>query len=384
MISVVHVIPSLARSSGGPSICVAGIADACAEAGVRTSICTVSAGPEFAPARKDVAVRRVRGWHWPALRLSFSPLLNRAVRNLCLEMKASAVHSHGLWSQANNVAAHTARRLKVPVVLSTHGMLMPEARRTKPWKKAPAWWLWERANVSAASVLVASCETEKVTLRQLGLNNPVAVIPHGVRLPSEVNPLPRHSGKRTVLFLSRVHPIKGPMDLVLAWKALRPQGWRVVIAGPEEEGYLAELKSIISAAGLHSDFEFCGPVYGAEKEFLLRTADLFILPTKNENFGVAIAEAMAAGLPVITTKGAPWEALVTNHCGWWIDIGAEPLAAALREAVALSDEERRAMGLRGRALVAERFSWDKIGHEMKAVYEWVLGRRDKPDCVSLD
>jgi glycosyltransferase involved in cell wall biosynthesis len=99
---------------------------------------------------------------------------------------------------------------------------------------------------------------------------------------------------------------------------------------------------------------------------------------------VVVAEALACGVPVITTKGAPWEGLETHGCGWWVDIGAEPLAEALREAISLNDEERQAMGIRGRMLVEEKFAWPKIAAEMKSVYEWILGGGAPPSCVITD
>jgi glycosyltransferase involved in cell wall biosynthesis len=125
-------------------------------------------------------------------------------------------------------------------------------------------------------------------------------------------------------------------------------------------------------------------VEGEAKTKLYRQADLFILPTFSESFGVVVAEALACGVPVITTKGAPWEGLLTHRCGWWIDIGVEPLATALRAATALSDEERREMGERGRRYVEREFSWPSIAEQMLAVYRWVLEQGDKPDCVVTD
>ena len=120
---------------------------------------------------------------------------------------------------------------------------------------------------------------------------------------------------------------------------------------------------------------------GRTKWELFRQAALFVLPTFSENFGVSIAEALACGVPVITTKGAPWAELRSHRCGWWVDIGAAPLAGALREAVAASDEERREMGRRGQRLVEQRYAWPPIAADMRSVYHWVLGTGTKPACV---
>jgi glycosyltransferase involved in cell wall biosynthesis len=116
----------------------------------------------------------------------------------------------------------------------------------------------------------------------------------------------------------------------------------------------------------------------------LQGADLFVLPTQNENFGIAVAEALANGIPAIVTRGAPWPALETEHCGWWIQSGIEPLFRALREATHLSDMERRCMGVRGRTLVRREYDWDRIAVEMRSVYEWVLTQGRRPHTIHLD
>jgi glycosyltransferase involved in cell wall biosynthesis len=262
-------------------------------------------------------------------------------------------------------------------------MLMPWSIRTKAWRKRLAWRIYQRRDVLAARVLHATSPDEARGLRQLGLGRPIAVIPNGVSLPPAVEARPRAGGPRTVLFLSRIIRNKGLLDLVAAWASLRPAGWRVVVAGPDEQGHRADVEAAVRDAGLSEVVEFVGPVEGDAKWELLRRADLFVLPTRGENFGLVIAEALGCGVPVVTTKGAPWEDLVTHRCGWWVDLGVEPLAAALREALALEDEERSEMGDRGRELVEGRFSWPGVAERMASVYRWVLSGGPPPDCVMI-
>ena len=132
-----------------------------------------------------------------------------------------------------------------------------------------------------------------------------------------------------------------------------------------------------------NDFDFVGSVDGAEKAALYHSADLFVLPTFSENFGVVIAEALACGLPVITTKGAPWQGLETHLCGWWVDVGVEPLVDALQRAFRTPDSELKAMGERGRVYAENSFAWPKIAEQTLDVYRWVLGQGEKPNCVVL-
>lgn len=144
------------------------------------------------------------------------------------------------------------------------------------------------------------------------------------------------------------------------------------IVGPDEGGHLAEVKALVQRAGLNESCEFPGSAEGGALHWEYRNADLFILPSHTENFGMVVGEAMAHGLPVITTHGAPWQLLETEHCGWWVPVSVEGIAAALEDATRRSPEELAAMGARGRAVVEERFAWDRIAKEMIACYEWVL------------
>jgi glycosyltransferase involved in cell wall biosynthesis len=178
-----------------------------------------------------------------------------------------------------------------------------------------------------------------------------------------------------------VHPKKGLLNLMDAWAEVNPEGWEVVIAGPDEGGHTAEVQARAKHRGIADQVSFPGSIPDAEKWALYRESDLFVLPTFSENFGVVVAEALASGIPAITTNGAPWEVLNTHDCGWWIEIGVEPLVDALLEATTCSDAERLAMGARGRDLVAERFTWDAVADTLTDAYHWVLDGGDPSSDV---
>jgi glycosyltransferase involved in cell wall biosynthesis len=298
----------------------------------------------------------------------------------------SLIHNHGLWLPVNYWASSAARRLGLPLVIHPRGMLEPWALQHKGAKKRLAMALFQRRDLETAKVLVATSAVEYRNIRNLGFTMPIAIIPNGIELVPEDSggAQPLHNAElRTVLFLSRVHQIKGLINLVHAWAQVQPAGWRLQIAGPDEGGHLAEVMHEARKAGIEASVDYLGEVDGAQKAAVYRNADLFVLPTFSENFGVVVAEALSHGLPVITTRGAPWADLETHDCGWWIDIGVESLAAALRQAVALSDDERRTMGERGRAYV-QRYNWDDIARQMAEVYRWVLDGGTPPACVRMD
>ena len=183
--------------------------------------------------------------------------------------------------------------------------------------------------------------------------------------------------------MSRINPTKGLLNLAFAWKQVTMEfrDWCLVIAGPDEMGHISEVQA---ALGGTERVHFLGALTGDERLAAYAAAELFVLPTLSESFGLVVAEALAAGVPVITTKGAPWQELEEHGCGWWIDIGSEPLEAALRRALLRTSDELAVMGIRGRNLVVRKYSWSTIGREMISVYKWILGQGECPPCVQKE
>ena len=386
---IFHCIPSLNPRHGGPSRTVVALTDTLAQCpGV--AICLLSQGAREGPMTPSAEPRVARRVVTSRSRLALA--LGLPFRWGLLGASSSArpalIHSHGVWHPVNHWAARAARVWGVPLIIHPRGMLEPWALSQKPLKKRLALRLFQRRDLETARAFVATAEMEYEHLRRLGLHQPVAVIPNGVTLPA-TNPLSMAPDgrpgdrERVALFLSRLHPKKGVLELVRAWSQLAPVGWRLRIAGPDEGGHGGEVTRLVGQLGLAAIIDYVGPMEDEAKAALYREADLFVLPTFSENFGLVVAEALAAGVPVITTRGAPWADLETYGCGWWIETGVPPLVLALREAMALSDAERRAMGERGRAYV-RRFDWEVIAGQTLDLYRWLLGQGDRPDCVQLD
>ena len=148
-----------------------------------------------------------------------------------------------------------------------------------------------------------------------------------------------------------------------------------------EREYEAKVKTRVKNLGLDDRFIFTGALDDEKKWEAYARADLFVLPTYSENFGIVVAEALFAALPVITTKGAPWSGIEEHKCGWWIDIGIESLTQSLHNAILLDDTTRMEMGRRGRMWIERDFSWRGIGEKMTLAYKWLLRKCEKPEWV---
>jgi glycosyltransferase involved in cell wall biosynthesis len=156
--------------------------------------------------------------------------------------------------------------------------------------------------------------------------------------------------------------------LVEAWARARPAGWRLQIAGPDEAGHRTEVERMVSTAGLNDVISFVGPLDGEAKQSALLSADLFVLPTHSESFGVVVGEALGCGLPVLTTTAAPWPMLLERGCGWRVDPTVDGLTDGLRQATALDSTTLRAMGAKGRELVETEFRWDHVANQFAMLY----------------
>jgi len=179
---------------------------------------------------------------------------------------------------------------------------------------------------------------------------------------------PPTSGLKTALFVGRIYPVKGLPMLVEAWAKVRPVGWKMKIVGPDEAGHLAEVRDLVRKCKLEAEFEFTGSLEGDALRQAYQDADLFILPSHTENFGMVVAEALSHGLPVIATNGTPWKGILDQACGWWPEISSDGIADALRAATSLDPTELRAMGARGRQWMQRDFSWEHVASKMAELY----------------
>lgn len=379
MLNQLHVVASTAVISGGEGLAALRYAEE-----VSSVSCMVTLLSQGMP-RKVNEQSSTSGMFEQEFSVSRKNIFSdyRFIWRLCERKRFNLIHLHGMWSPFLAIAALIAYRRDIPLLISPHGCLEPWALRNKYYKKLLAMKVYQGAALRSASLLVATSDQELWNLRNLGYRQPIAVVPNGVDV-GMVTQREAQAEVKTFLFLSRVHPVKGLLDLVEAWALVRQPGWRIVIAGGDEEGYRAKVEALIRQRGLESDFEFTGFVAGARKQACFAQANVFILPTYSENFGIAIAEALANELPVITTTGAPWSDLVQRRCGWWVEPGIPGISSALVEAMDCVPGELKQMGQRGRQLVLAKYSWGEIGITAREVSEWVLDKtRPKPEVIDI-
>jgi glycosyltransferase involved in cell wall biosynthesis len=379
---VVHTVASIAARSGGPSHSVPLLCDALVRTGMRVSLVSFSGRGQgvVKPNLAEVALvmqREVGGK--PILAANrFKDVLVRTIR----ETEASLVHDHGIWLPSNHATASTCKKLSVPRIVSPHGMLDSWALAYKRFKKRLAWSLYQRSDLESAAAFHVTSEIEAISVRRLGFHQPIAVIPNGIALSDIQVFLKIVSPKRRqVLFLSRLHPVKGLANLISAWATLQPVDWKLVIAGPDEENHREEIQRLINEKGISGSIELVGEADQVEKWRLLEASQVLVLPSHSESFGLVVAEALAMGVPVITTIATPWSELESHGCGWWIEIGVEPLAEALRQAFATDENVLREMGERGAQLIAKKYSLAETGKKMFQFYNWLTSGGTAPSYL---
>ena len=374
----VNVVTHLDARFGGLSAVVPRLASAVAvTTGIKVSVAAFCEPDEVysSPDGTELSITR-----WPMSRLTwFKGHLTREFRE---HLKcADGIHIHGLWEQSTTAAAHAARALRKPYVLSAHGMLESWALNNKRIKKVIYASLTERRNIQGAACLHALTRAEAEDYRRFGVTSPIAVIPNGVEIPEDIDSelflstFPLLRGKRIVLFLGRIHFKKGLDVLIEAW-AILARKWpesHLVLAGPDFEGTRARIEALVAERGLDESVLFTGMLRDEIKWSALAAAQCFVLPSYSEGLSVSALEAMGAGLPVVVTEQCNLPDVAKFETGWTIKPVADQIAASLREFLQNSQNVNRQIGNRGRLLVSKRYNWSLVAKEMSEVYQWVQG-----------
>jgi glycosyltransferase involved in cell wall biosynthesis len=387
MLRVLHLIPSISPRRGGPSQAVLAMVAALRQQDVDASIVTTNDdGPGV------LADLPLKHWHQhqgvpvlafprlsPPLRplreFAFSPdLLRWLVEHL---HQYQLLHVHALFSFPSTAAMAVARRQRLPYVLRSIGQLQHWSLQQSAGRKRLMLRLIERRNLEGAAALHFTTPMEQQEAAALNLGVPSFVLPLGVSIPSLADqaPVRQCSIPVQLLFLSRLHPKKQLPLLLEALAALqhrRPDAhWQLHIAGEGDPVYVESLRQLALRLGISPQLHWHGFVAGARKAALFSSADWFVLPSAAENFGIAAAEALAAGVPVLLTPGV---ALADQVLQADAGVVAQPSVPALcdaleRHCLESPSELQRA---RARQLAMEHYSWNTIAGELALRYSSIL------------
>lgn len=282
---------------------------------------------------------------------------------------ADVVHLSAVYSPPTIPALLLCSLMRRPVVWSTRGALQRWDGSTRTTIKG----FWERLCNSLCQtervVLHVTSEAERLESVSRISNAQAVVIPNGIELPKlDVLQEQRRDNELRLLYLGRLHPIKGIENLLRAMASLKGKA-RLSICGDGDAAYQNQLESLARELELNGSVKFHGKVDGAEKEQQFREADLCVVPSFKENFCIVVAEALARELPVIASHGTPWQRLVEKECGLWVGNSSEELSAAMNLAASLPLTK---MGKRGREWMGQEYSWPAIAQQMFRQYESLI------------
>lgn len=403
-LKILQIVPSISLVYGGPSQMVLGLSEALASQGVEVTVLTTDSNGDSGQPPLDVPLNQpveqdgyqVRYFRCsPFRRYKFSLDLLRWLWGHAFEFDVA--HIHALFSPVSTAAGAIARQRHLPYLLRPLGTLDPADLRKKRRLKQIYAALLERPNLAgAAGIHFTSVQEAKISER-FGTSTTDIVIPLGVRPPQlplargeKEGVVPRQGkvgselgipdDRLLVLFMSRIDPKKGLNLLIPALERLLAEGldFHFVLAGtnPQDPDYENQIQEQVKASPLSSHTTIAGFVTGELKAALLQEADLFVLPSYYENFGIAVAEAMVAGTPVVISDQVHiWEEVKGAEAGWVCSCDVDALIECLREALQDVGEQKR-RGVNAQEYALRNYSWDAIALAMIQAYQRIINPQD--------
>ncbi len=384
---ILHVVTDIQISSGGVAAAACGMVEAVVARGHDVTIACLNRGgtplqPQgvtvqaFAPDRNSSLL--------PSAKLR--DYLQENIRQFAV------VHIHGVWQHPGHYAAAAARQHKIPYVLAPHGMLDANSLAMgRRWAKSMAWFLWDSTMVYRAAA-VHCLNAAEIKCSPALRKTPNAIIGNGIARAALDNMPVRglwrkemggsigDQGRPIALFLSRIHPKKGLERLLPYWPELlkRHPTLLLVIAGTGEPAHVQRVQEVARQHGLINSVLFVGQLSGAAKSQAMADADVFILPSYQEGFSMAIAEAMAAGLPVVITRECNFGEVEEVEAGAVIAHGDMPAFVGAVAKLLENPTARFISGRNGQRLVRSRFSWEAAAERLEQLYRAVSQRSQIP------
>ncbi|TRO64270.1 glycosyltransferase [Christiangramia sabulilitoris] len=372
---IIHVVPYIGEEASGPAYSVPRLCEALAKQDCDIVLYTL--GP--LPKRKFYfKVKSFSRGVFPHPSFGFSWKMYKSLLEDAKD--ADIIHNHSLWMAPNIFAGIVASKKNIPFINAPRGTLSKKALSRSNLTKKIALLLGQRKALIATDCFHATAAHEADDIREYQPSTPISIIPNGIDIPKDNSFRPK---EKTVLYFGRIHPIKGIENLIQAWKKVNSNHpeWNLKIVGKGDLNYINSLKEIIKENDVQNVY-LLGPVYGKSKNSLYQEARLYVLPSYSENFGMTVAEALANGVPVITTIGTPWKNLNKNKCGWCVEPTSEALSNTLVKALCLKDEELQQIGLNGKKWMQQEYSWEEISKNMMKTYDWMIQKNEKPSFIN--
>lgn len=391
MLRVLHVVYGLSWRFGGLTSAVTTMVEALAGTGeVQVEVATTTAdgaGGYLAASERPRLAVPVHWFRVDALE-RWKISVGLAAWLLQNSQRFDLLHIHALWTFSTTAACWAARRQGTPYLLTLHGMLSETTFARKRRLKTLYWYFMERFNVSCAACVHVTTQSEADDLLSLGISARTDVVPLGLhhdawQLPPRPTLLREKCGasvgdRPIILCLARLHPIKGIVDVLLpAMTELRHHAFLALVGGQDqhEPRYGDEVQREIRRRRLDGDVAILGPVSGAERYAIFDGAALVVLPSHYESFGLAAAEALARGVPVVVSDRVKFaEHVNAAAAGRVVPLRAAALAAACIELLR-NPSERERMGRTGRAYVQQHLAWPTVAGQMVELYRRVVSSR---------
>lgn len=384
---LLHLIPYMHPSAGGPPVVVDQWCSELRSRGVEAEVLTTDS---YAPPNDDfwqaeytaryplTVIKHIgpRGFGYSTM---FRSVLADRLKHVDL------IHVHNVWGYANRLAADLCPKFKVPFLVSTHGMLDPHSMGRKAWKKRLYGRLFEfPALRRAAGLVFTHTEEERLARETCGQLPKGYVVPLGTSDPPTdsrqdlaslfLSQFPGTARGPRVMFLSRLHEKKGLNLLLPAFQRLlkKSTSSQLVLVGPGETNYIQHLQSYANSLGISEQTHFVGPLHGQLKWAALAAADIYVLPSYQENFAIALVEAMRVGTPVVCSQRINiWSDLVDAGAATVCDLNVESVAQSILELLQ-HEEHAREQAARASAMAAARFTWPSSTNTLMNVYHQVL------------
>lgn len=389
---LLHVIPSVSAIRGGPSQAVLEMVKGLRQQGIESSIVTTDdngATQLDVPTDDWIVYQGIPVHFFPRFspnissvkEFSFSSALTLWLRQ---NIKAyDLIHIHAIFSYPSTIAMAIARSQNVPYIVRPLGQLCEWSLQQSASKKRLYLQLIERANLNHSQGLHLTSDQEKKEVENLYLNCPSFVVPHGLDLPPTIENARKllrsrfglSENEKIVLFLSRIHPKKGLDYLISALSNLAEYHFTFILAGGGDTFYEAEIRYLLEESGISSRTILPGFVEGETKAMLLQGADLYALTSHSENFGVAVLEALAAGLPAIVTPGVALSDEIQRYkLGYVSELSVDAITSTLERCFA-SPEAAIQMGKRAQQFALKNYTWQRNADNLIEIYKTILSEQ---------